>query len=1038
MSKNKKKTNCRVKIDNEKQSLKIFTDKQTHQEIIRFLLKKDCFVKDHRNLTNHFLELDYRGISELQETGFRELSISPQIPSELTADLITEKIVQENELQKHLEEKNYDLDLRIWEKEADGTKIYFCDVDGEVYSCRDSDGLISFLRGETLIESNKPLTSFSINPLTVFGAFDVVSDALSSDKSLVRYNFRENRRKKQFHPLIENSHHLRIVIDGADDTANAMNNTGLPQQTVALIQGLVIFPLFLKGVHLGYEGLGEEAKETYDEYNATHIKRAEIETKLEQFKRNLCEKCKIDFDQIKDDAPNKFLKKVAAALHQIDSEIVKNEIIDLAANYQKEMEADLGAPEIKDVLAAHCGWLAMTAMMTSVAFYEAQAVFNIFGGIDKITTGSNGTEGTLFSTIGNSFGFAGQSLMAIYAFHKMIDERKEWKEAEAELEKFRDAKDVSDLARQITDELLVAKRDNHRLQTFGNAALSAGQAMMAVGGPIGIGLNPLLFTGLGLTLGGVAVNSISELKYQSSYQIDEDIDDLERSIITRSPDLRGDDFQNISVALARNAKERILELEILGNLRAPEFVLYQKFSEQNKDDVGIIDKTIGVLGGNRISKWLNKPPSTSISFIKDNPLITPHNGNPNDLDVFGVKEEDLKNALARYKELSSTGTSHLDAIKTIQAEFIVAKSQETKARPAKTTKELCRSIIEKDGAAGSYLTKKLMRAAANGDLVYNGNLEEGVLEIRKNGKKIVTAKLDLDKFNENEIENFLSQKRKQKGLFGGKKKSPLEKSHENEIYVVKSDHLRPFAEIAKVSVAATDFLDGTKPNRKVEHKPVDNSSTNAHQVASKNSLTRSKTDKRIYPKAKESQTINHHQHQSSLESQSQYFEKSLLTEFGSLASEEVASNKAERGRQITKQNKVIDKVLSKSREFILKSQTKNSKTNETIFVWADPDYTDLETAEGKARQVIYVCNDITGKIDVLYGQKANALVIERPTEEKNGLITKVKNNNVEHHGQTNNSIFQSFQSLNKTPNPSPSKTTAVDSKKSEIKSSRFS
>ncbi len=817
---------CRLKIDHEKQSLKIFTNKKTHEKIIKFLLKRGLFVKDHRNLTNHFLELDYRGYEALRKDGLVEIPLSLQVPSELTQALISERVQQENSLEEHLRTKNYDLDLRIWEKEERGTKTYFCEVEGEVYSCKDSEGLISFLKGEFLVESSKPITSFSINPLTVFGSFGVAADALSSDKSVVRYNFRQKKRKKQFHPIIENVHHFRIVIDGADDTANALNNTGLPQQTIALIQGLLIFPLFLKGVHLGYEGLGEEAKETSDEFQESHLKRAEIEVKLEQFKRDLCDICAIDYDSVKTYSPQKFLKIVAGKLAQIDDLVVKNRIAKIALQYQQEVEIEFDAPEIKDVLAAHCGWLAMTAMMTSVAVYEAQAVINIFGGINKLTIGANGTEGTLFSTIGNSFGFAGQSLMTIYAFHKMIDERKEWREAEAELQKFRGAKDVSDLARQITDELLAAKRDNHRLQTFGNAALSAGQAMMAVGGPIGLGLNPLLFAGLAATLGGVAVNSVAELKYQSSYQISEDIDELEKSIIIRPPQFSKEDFKNIGAALSRHAKERILQLEILGHLRAPQFVLYQNFLKENEDESGVLGKAVGFLGGDRIAKWLNKPPAASTNLVKDNPLIKAHPGNKNDLDIFTVEEDDLATALARYQELTSGGRSHHKAIEALQAEFITTKSEVATARPAETVKELCASIIKKDGAAGSYLTKKLMRAVANGDLAYGGSLEDDVPEVRKNGKKIIVARLDLDKFDEAQLEQFLSQKRTQKHTFSSRaKKSPLEKAHDKEIFVVKSDHLRPFAEIAKVSSVATDFLDSdtkkhSQPQRK-EHATSD-------------------------------------------------------------------------------------------------------------------------------------------------------------------------------------------------------------------------
>ena len=135
----------------------------------------------------------------------------------------------------------------------------------------------------------------------------------------------------------------------------------------------------------------------------------------------------------------------------------------------------------------------------------------------------------------------------------------------------------------------------------------------------------------------------------------------------------------------------------------------------------------------------------------------------------------------------------------------------------------------------------------------------------------------------------------------------------------------------------------------------------------------------------------------------------LLTEFSQLASKPVERNKTGRSQQVKKQNKVIDKVLSKSREFILKSQTTNHEDNTTIFVYAHPDFQDQDHPKYEERQVVYIRNNSSGKIDVLYGQKASAFVVERPTEEKNGLIVKI-GNSVEYYGQTSGSIFQSFKS----------------------------
>ena len=102
-----------------------------------------------------------------------------------------------------------------------------------------------------------------------------------------------------------------------------------------------------------------------------------------------------------------------------------------------------------------------------------------------------------------------------------------------------------------------------------------------------------------------------------------------------------------------------------------------------------------------------------------------------------------------------------------------------------------------------------------------------------------------------------------------------------------------------------------------------------------------------------------------------------------------SDNKKERQNQVTKQNKVIDQVLERSREFVLESQVKNREKNQTIFTHLDPDHANPDDPDYKEKQAIYIQNDSPEKIDVLYETKARALVIERPNQVKNGVITKI-------------------------------------------------
>ena len=139
-------------------------------------------------------------------------------------------------------------------------------------------------------------------------------------------------------------------------------------------------------------------------------------------------------------------------------------------------------------------------------------------------------------------------------------------------------------------------------------------------------------------------------------------------------------------------------------------------------------------------------------------------------------------------------------------------------------------------------------------------------------------------------------------------------------------------------------------------------------------------------------------------------EQKLLSEFKSLTTKKISSDKKERQKQVTEQNKVIDQVLKKSREFVLESKVKNREKNQTIFTYLDPDHQNSDDPDYKEKQVIYIQDDSTGKIDVLYGTKARALVIERPNQVKNGVITKIDEKKVEHYGKiSDGSTFKSFQ-----------------------------
>lgn len=239
---------------------------------------------------------------------------------------------------------------------------------------------------------------------------------------------------------------MPIVIDGVDDTATAMNRSGLPQQALYMAQALAIFPAFLRGVYLGYEGLGEEAAATLKEFHHASFNKAQLLAKISELSQELCEICDLDYEIWQNRKPDNFIKELSKAFNRAD-ETQRNNIIALTERYQKEVEEELEAPKASDVIAGYFGWTAMISMMTSVAAYEFQAVAIVCGGIKGITKSVNPDKLPLISQIGSHLGLVGQRLMVLYASHKTVNEYQEWSAISKELEQFGQAKNKQKMFR---------------------------------------------------------------------------------------------------------------------------------------------------------------------------------------------------------------------------------------------------------------------------------------------------------------------------------------------------------------------------------------------------------------------------------------------------------------------------------------------------------------------------------------------------------------------------------------------------------------
>lgn len=985
----------------------------------------DYRAEDGRELSlsdsaSRFLEIDAKGLEVLRKSAFK-VSIEKKIDQSGIAAEVEEYRKQEEEIASKLKEEEYDLGLRIWQKEIQGKTHHFTKIGEDNYSSEDLSGLISFLKGKYLIESDKDRTIFSPNPLTAFGAVDAAWHAAGGNKSIFRYNWKQRDglkvpRKKQVQPIIEDVEHFKIVIDGADDTASALNNTGLPQQTIALLQGLLIFPVFLKGVHLGYSGMRDDAKEAVEEYEKSNYKKAKIDFELKEFRKKICEICDINFFD-EEENPSILLHKVALELVKIRknpnlSDEAKAEkidqIIEISDEYQRKLEEDPEITEIQDVLAAYTGWAAMTSMMTSIAAYELQAVMNIFGGVENVSTKPMGKSSPLFgkeslppsdisqrvkdlpalSQVASYFGFAGQLMMSAYALHKAYEEGKEWAAVEEDLKQFAQAENVSDLARKISTKILKGKRDKHRTQTFGNIALSIGQAGMAAGGGIGT------FAGLGLTLGGVAANSFSELRFQSSFEVNEDYDEFEIAMLNKPPKFTLEELKDIPAAVDKYIKEHIFKLEILGHLRAPQMVLYQEYLAQRQNERGFIGKMVGIAGGDAIARWINSPPQDSVKLVDRDGINRALMGG-DDLDVFAVEQSDLDDAVKKAQELLSKGMTHEAMVAALQKEFMEEKLKQQSRKPAKSTLEICKEVLEKDKSAADYLKKKILRAISNGDLHYKaGEIPDSVPNIKKNGKQDISlVSLDIDKIDEAELIEFLTARREQKHTITSlKKRSALEEGYNQQYHDVKSAHLRPFSEIVKEVRNSENF---------VENFAVNNSTK-----------TVKKTDKVLRP--------------------IKISNDNLLKDFDLAAKEAISSDISERKKQVKQQNKIINQITDSSEEFRLIDKKTDKKKKQTIFTYIDPDYFGKESDPNyETHKIIYVRDDVTKKIEVFYGKEAQAFVIEKAKKSQNGFIAKLDEEEIQIYGDSANSTFTAFKKIDERSKPNTSAKSPLKAEKTK-------
>jgi len=794
--------------------------------------------------------------------------------------------------------RQYNLDLRVWKDK--GTNLYCCEIDGSVYSAQKLEELLSLTRGEYLLKEykdrvdltinpfkTKKIERLSLNPLNVFGIYDQIARISNPNKrsfpytrggddSIEWYRFDKYKRKYQFSPVIDHEDLLKIMPDGADDLANALTSTGLSQRAEFALQSILVFPIFIKGIYLGLAATYDELQEYLEQHEIHGEAKAAFLEKVRDLQSQLATVLRIEppkeYEKIEESkkAAEEFIAKVAQELSDLSPEEKAKKIeavTKITSEYEKELDSDPELKGLKDLFVAFDGFMAMSFMMSSVLIYEIRALAGLIKpDLDALAP---------MAQAGNTVAVIGQGLMSIYAACKIKEAYDEYLENNEELKDIRDipvweeiqknikeasqniADDIAsneeyqknpaiclpEISKKILEKMQLNELSKSRAQIVGNSFLLIGQTLMMAGGPVGANEPFTLGFGVGFTMLGVGVNSVSEYVNKVFHQINENPDELETHIIREFPKPQGE-IKNATKFLSDYLREKTLKLEILGHLRAPELLLYKKFKEDHQNDHTITKDIVIRLFVNRFEKTFNNSPQESIDLISkaDRDLINvPHHDKYN-VNIFRVKskkdkekeglqdsEGDVEKYFSRYQELQveindegKAKYSHNEIISKIQHEFIQERYDATKESKKTSAKDLCEQLIEEGGEAAFYLKAKLLRAFVNeGQKFFPESMKRAhkIVEetkFKKDKEEISAFNINIKEIDETELEKFLEQKRKQKTIFSNRdKKSIMAKAINKDILEVKSRHLRPWKLMYKNIKSLAKLLEKMEEKEKV-------------------------------------------------------------------------------------------------------------------------------------------------------------------------------------------------------------------------------
>ncbi|MDE1462997.1 hypothetical protein [Spartinivicinus poritis] len=390
-----------------------------------------------------------------------------------------------------------------------------------------------------------------------------------------------------------------LVIDGGDDLAVSLENSGLPRKIVQTVQALGLYPGFIAVVHKGWLGALEERNEAADEF-------VELKENINELKEELTNTLKAELlakEQLlnNDQPPNvdtlvkqlRFKKALFEQFSQLklndnteisDAITQVRQLIDSISAHRATIEQQLSAsdsnhnseninqllktldkanlfdpksPEtqtllqqiaelrsgqeekwlkfIESRLAGNFTESGLGSMYWGMISFEARATSQLLIGESAIPYGQ------MIGTIGDTFNVIGQAQMVVAGLAKAglgIKEVKtlnEWLGTLRNNELINSSPELRQV-KGIINQFYTSQRNAHIVDIFGNVVLTAGQLGMILGGPYGIGVSAVLFAGVGATIGGVGFTQAVAQYMNRRFDIIETPSDAEKAILSSEGD----------------------------------------------------------------------------------------------------------------------------------------------------------------------------------------------------------------------------------------------------------------------------------------------------------------------------------------------------------------------------------------------------------------------------------------------------------------------------------------------------------------------